>query len=58
MYKPFFMIIWIITVVPIEVLSHISRFGYAFPFFNVSGLLFCLAQRIDDFELHFGVLLA
>lgn len=40
-FVPFFLILWIISnvsvsVFPIQVLPHVYRYGYAFPFYNVS----------------------
>lgn len=63
-YMPFFMIGWIITNVavcfmPIEVLPHIYRYGYAFPFYNVSGAVrTILFGTKNQLGLHFGVLIA
>ncbi|KAK0438218.1 hypothetical protein EV421DRAFT_1714431 [Armillaria borealis] len=63
-YMPFFMITWIITNVavcfmPIEVLPHIYRYGYAFPFYNVSGAVrTILFGTKNQLGLHFGVLIA
>ncbi|KAK0458673.1 uncharacterized protein EV420DRAFT_1270342 [Desarmillaria tabescens] len=63
-FMPFFMITWIITNVavcfmPIEVLPHFYRYGYAFPFYNVSGAVrTVLFGTKNQLGLHFGVLLA
>lgn len=63
-FMPFFMISWIITNVsvcfmPIEVLPHFYRYGYAFPFYNVSGAVrTILFGTKNQLGLHFGVLIA
>ncbi|KAK0209232.1 hypothetical protein DFS33DRAFT_1308570 [Desarmillaria ectypa] len=63
-FVPFFMIFWIIVNVavcfmPIDVLPHIYRYGYAFPFYNLS----CAVRTIifgtkNELGIHFGVLIA
>ncbi|KAG7441803.1 uncharacterized protein BT62DRAFT_907367 [Guyanagaster necrorhizus] len=63
-YMPFFIILWIISNVavcfmPIEVLPHFYRYGYAFPFYNVSGAVrTILFGTKNQLGLHFGVLIA
>ncbi|KAG7440387.1 uncharacterized protein BT62DRAFT_924057 [Guyanagaster necrorhizus] len=63
-YMPFFMITWVITNVavcfmPIEVLPHFYRYGYAYPFYNVSGAIrTILFGTKNQLGLHFGVLIA
>lgn len=61
---PFFMILWIISDVsvcflPIEVMPHIFRYGYAAPFYNVSrAVRTIIFGTKNDLGLNFGVLLA
>jgi hypothetical protein len=40
-FVPFFLLLWIVSnisvsIFPIQVLPHIYRYGYAFPFYNIS----------------------
>ncbi|PBK61691.1 hypothetical protein ARMSODRAFT_623483 [Armillaria solidipes] len=63
-FMPFFMILWIISNVsvcfmPIEVLPNIYRYGYAMPFYNVSGAVrTILFGTKNELGLHFGILIA
>lgn len=60
----FFMIFWIISNVsvcfmPLEVLPGIFRYGYAFPFYNVSGAVRTIVFGTkNQLGLQFGILLA
>ncbi|PBK93574.1 hypothetical protein ARMGADRAFT_928902 [Armillaria gallica] len=63
-FVPFFMIFWIIVNVavcfmPIDVLPHIYRYGYAFPFYNISAAIRTIIFGTkNELGLHFGILLA
>ncbi|KAK0222406.1 hypothetical protein IW262DRAFT_1474117 [Armillaria fumosa] len=63
-FVPFFMILWIISNVsvcfmPIAVLPNIYRYGYAMPFYNVSGAVrTILFGTKNELGLHFGILIA
>jgi hypothetical protein len=63
-FVPFFLLVWIITNVsvaalPIEVLPHIYRYGYAMPFYNVSkGVRNILFGTHNVLGYTFGVLIA
>ncbi|KAK0465933.1 uncharacterized protein EV420DRAFT_1636491 [Desarmillaria tabescens] len=63
-FVPFFMIFWIIVNVavcflPIDVLPHIYRYGYAFPFYNLSGAVRTIIFGTkNELGMHFGVLIA
>ncbi|KAK0185364.1 hypothetical protein F5146DRAFT_1124883, partial [Armillaria mellea] len=63
-FVPFFMILWIISNVsvcfmPIAVLPNIYRYGYAMPFYNVSGAVqTILFGTKNGLGLHFGILIA
>ncbi|KAF8907987.1 hypothetical protein CPB85DRAFT_1414965 [Mucidula mucida] len=63
-FVPFFMILWVISNVavcfmPIDVLPHIYRYGYAMPFYNVSGAVrTILFGTKNELGLHFGILIA
>ncbi|KAF9030543.1 hypothetical protein BDZ89DRAFT_1091563 [Hymenopellis radicata] len=63
-FVPFFMILWIIANVsvcfmPIDVLPHIYRYGYAMPFYNVSlAVRTVLFSTKNEVGLHFGILIA
>ncbi|KAG7441781.1 uncharacterized protein BT62DRAFT_982655 [Guyanagaster necrorhizus] len=63
-FVPFFMILWIISNVsvsfmPLDVLPNIYRYGYAMPFYNVSGAVrTILFGTKNELGLHFGVLIA
>ncbi|KAK0444661.1 uncharacterized protein EV420DRAFT_997530 [Desarmillaria tabescens] len=63
-FMPFFMILWIISNVsvcfmPIAVLPNIYRYGYAMPFYNVSGAVrTILFGTKNELGLHFGILIA
>ncbi|KAJ7147897.1 hypothetical protein C8R43DRAFT_925992 [Mycena crocata] len=63
-FVPFFLIVWIITnvsvcVFPLQVLPHIYRYGYAFPFYNISrAVRSIIFGTKNDVGLNFGVLIA
>ncbi|KAK6967143.1 DUF3533 domain-containing protein [Favolaschia claudopus] len=63
-FVPFFLIIWIITNVsvcffPLPVLPHLYRYGYAFPFYNISRSVRAIVFGTkNDVGLNFGVLIA
>ncbi|PBK96260.1 hypothetical protein ARMGADRAFT_989972 [Armillaria gallica] len=63
-FMPFFMILWIISNVsvcfmPLAVLPNIYRYGYAMPFYNVSGAVrTVLFDTKNELGLHFGILIA
>ncbi|KAJ7137580.1 hypothetical protein C8R43DRAFT_1072257 [Mycena crocata] len=63
-FIPFFLIFWIITnvsisVFPLQVLPHIYKYGYAFPFYNISRAVRTIVFRTkNDVGLNFGVLIA
>ncbi|SJL15590.1 uncharacterized protein ARMOST_19091 [Armillaria ostoyae] len=63
-FMPFFMILWIISNVsvcfmPIAVLPNVYRYGYAMPFYNVSGAVrTILFGTKNELGLHFGILIA
>ncbi|KAJ7685788.1 hypothetical protein DFH06DRAFT_1277938 [Mycena polygramma] len=63
-FIPFFLIVWIITnvsvaVFPLQVLPHFYRYGYAFPFFNLSrGVRSIVFSTKNDVGMNFGVLIA
>ncbi|KAJ7138228.1 hypothetical protein C8R44DRAFT_341919 [Mycena epipterygia] len=60
----FFLIIWIISnvsvsVFPLQVLPHLYRYGYAFPFYNISRAVRSIIFRTkNDVGMNFGVLIA
>jgi hypothetical protein len=52
-FVPFFLIIFIITnvsvsVYPLAVLPHIYRYGYAFPFYNISRAVRSIVFRTKN----------
>ncbi|KAJ7812650.1 hypothetical protein B0H14DRAFT_2523275 [Mycena olivaceomarginata] len=63
-FVPFFLIIFIITnvsvsVYPLAVLPHIYRYGYAFPFYNISRAVRSIVFRTkNDVGMNFGILIA
>ncbi|KAJ7706689.1 hypothetical protein B0H17DRAFT_1156325 [Mycena rosella] len=63
-FVPFFLIIWIITnvsvsVFPLQILPHVYRYGYAFPFYNISrAVRTILFGTQNDVGLNFGILIA
>ncbi|KAF7350041.1 DUF3533 domain-containing protein [Mycena venus] len=63
-FVPFFLIIWIISnvsvcIYPIPVLPHVFRYGYGFPFYNISRAVRTIVFRTkDDVGMNFGILLA
>ncbi|KAJ6480803.1 hypothetical protein C8R47DRAFT_1197934 [Mycena vitilis] len=63
-FIPFFLIVWIITnvsvsVFPLQVLPHLYRYGYAFPFFNLSrAVRSIIFSTKNDVGMNFGVLIA
>ncbi|KAK0184308.1 hypothetical protein F5146DRAFT_245768 [Armillaria mellea] len=63
-FMPFFMILWIISNVsvcfmPLAVLPNVYRYGYAMPFYNVSGAVrTILFGTKNELGLHFGILIA
>ncbi|KAK0450591.1 uncharacterized protein EV420DRAFT_1766667 [Desarmillaria tabescens] len=63
-FVAFFMILWIIVNVsvcfmPIDVLPHIFRYGYAFPFYNLSGAVRTIVFGTkNQLGMQFGILIA
>ncbi|KAJ7174352.1 hypothetical protein C8R46DRAFT_892399 [Mycena filopes] len=63
-FIPFFLILLIISnvsvaVYPLQVLPHIYRYGYAFPFYNLSRAVRSIVFRTkNELGLNFGVLLS
>ncbi|KAJ7901270.1 hypothetical protein B0H13DRAFT_2028515 [Mycena leptocephala] len=63
-FVPFFLIIWIISnvsvsIFPLAVLPRVFRYGYAFPFYNISRAVRTIVFGTkDDVGLNFGVLIA
>ncbi|KAJ6537664.1 hypothetical protein B0H19DRAFT_372573 [Mycena capillaripes] len=63
-FVPFFLIIWIISnvsvsVFPLQVLPHLYRYGYAFPFYNISrAVRSIIFATKNDVGMNFGVLIA
>ncbi|KAJ7651154.1 hypothetical protein FB45DRAFT_31982 [Roridomyces roridus] len=63
-FVPFFLILWIISnvstsVFPIQVLPHVYRYGYMFPFYTVSRAIRAIIfETKNDLGLNFGVLIA
>ncbi|KAF9029608.1 hypothetical protein BDZ89DRAFT_950399 [Hymenopellis radicata] len=63
-FLPFFMILWIIVNVsvcfmPIELMPHFYRYGYAIPFYNMSrAVRTVLFSTKNEVGLHFGILIA
>ncbi|KAF8181216.1 hypothetical protein K438DRAFT_1976312 [Mycena galopus ATCC 62051] len=61
---PYFPLLWIISnvsvsVFPLQVLPHIYRYGYAFPFYNISRAVRSIVFRTkNDVGTNFGVLIA
>ncbi|KAJ6534000.1 hypothetical protein DFH09DRAFT_1180836 [Mycena vulgaris] len=62
-FVPFFLIFWIISNMsvagyPLEVLPHIYRFGYAYPFYNMSrGARTIVFGTKDNLGTNFGILI-
>jgi len=63
-FVPFFLIVWIISnvsvsVFPLQVLPHIYRYGYAFPFYNISRAVRSIVfSTKNDVGMNFGILIA
>ncbi|KAJ7087665.1 hypothetical protein B0H15DRAFT_781298 [Mycena belliarum] len=63
-FVPFFLIVFIITNVsvsafPIQVLPHIYRYGFAFPFYNISRAVRSIVfSTKNDLGMNFGILFA
>ncbi|KAJ7133680.1 hypothetical protein C8R43DRAFT_1205917, partial [Mycena crocata] len=63
-FVPFFLIFWIISNMsvagyPLDVLPHIYKFGYAFPFYNISrGVRSIIFRTKNDLGMNFGILVA
>ncbi|KAJ6497374.1 hypothetical protein C8R45DRAFT_822927 [Mycena sanguinolenta] len=63
-YIPLFLVFWIISNMsiagyPLQVLPHIYRFGYFYPFYNISrGVRSIVFGTKDDLGINFGILLA
>ncbi|KAJ7716402.1 hypothetical protein DFH07DRAFT_355083 [Mycena maculata] len=63
-FVPFFLIFWIISNMsvsgyPLEVLPHIFRFGYAYPFYNISrGVRTIVFSTKNNLGMNFGILIA
>ncbi|KAJ6607870.1 hypothetical protein B0H10DRAFT_2070093 [Mycena sp. CBHHK59/15] len=63
-FIPFFLFIWIISnvsvsVFPLQVLPHVYRYGYAFPFYNISrAVRTIIFGTKNDVGLNFGILIA
>ncbi|KAJ6480684.1 hypothetical protein C8R47DRAFT_596020 [Mycena vitilis] len=63
-FVPFFLIVWIISnvavcVFPLQVLPKVYRYGYAFPFYNISNAVRSIIFRTkNEVGLNFGVLIA
>ncbi|KAJ7453213.1 hypothetical protein FB451DRAFT_673327 [Mycena latifolia] len=63
-FVPFFLIIWIISnvsvsIFPLPVLPHVYRYGYAFPFYNISRAVRTIVFRTkNDVGMNFGILIA
>ncbi|KAJ7350884.1 hypothetical protein DFH08DRAFT_862558 [Mycena albidolilacea] len=61
---PLFLIFWIISNMsvsgyPLEVLPHIYKFGYLYPFYNISrGVRTIVLGTKNDLGMNFGILLA
>jgi hypothetical protein len=52
-FTPFFLLLWIISnvsvlIFPLEVLPHVYRYGYAFPFYNVSRAVRSIVFRTKN----------
>ncbi|KAJ7154124.1 hypothetical protein C8R46DRAFT_1179015 [Mycena filopes] len=62
-FAPFFLIIWIISnvsvsVFPLQILPHVYRYGYVFPFYNISRAVRAIVFGTkNDVGMNFGVLL-
>ncbi|KAJ7369069.1 hypothetical protein DFH08DRAFT_833088 [Mycena albidolilacea] len=60
----FFLILWIVSnvsvaVFPLQVLPHLYRYGYAFPFYNISRAVRSIVfRRKNDVGMNLGMLLA
>ncbi|KAJ7184955.1 hypothetical protein C8R46DRAFT_468661 [Mycena filopes] len=63
-FVPFFLILWIISnvaicIFPIEVLPPVYRYGYAWPFYNISRSVRTIVFGTkNDLGMNFGILLA
>ncbi|KAJ7772864.1 hypothetical protein DFH07DRAFT_952839 [Mycena maculata] len=65
-FVPFFLILWIISnvsvsVFPVQVLPHVYRYGYVFPFYNISRAvrtIIVIFSTKNDLGMDFGVLIA
>ncbi|KAJ7613506.1 hypothetical protein FB45DRAFT_981788 [Roridomyces roridus] len=63
-FIPFFLITWIITNVsvcvwPIEVMPHVFKYGYAWPFYNIQRALRCIVFRTkNEVGMNFGIVIA
>ncbi|KAJ7200309.1 hypothetical protein GGX14DRAFT_524825 [Mycena pura] len=63
-FVPFFLIVWIVTnvsvcVYPLQVLPHIYRYGYGFPFYNISRAVRTIVFGTkNDVGMNFGILIA
>ncbi|KIY73267.1 hypothetical protein CYLTODRAFT_342742 [Cylindrobasidium torrendii FP15055 ss-10] len=63
-FLPFFLIFWVIANVavctqPIDVFPHFFRYGYAMPYYNISGAArTILFGTKNNLPLHFGILIA
>ncbi|KAJ7268140.1 hypothetical protein B0H12DRAFT_1178979 [Mycena haematopus] len=63
-FIPFFLLLWIISNVavaeyPLQVLPHIYRYGFAFPFYNISRAVRAIVFRTkNDVGMNFGIILA
>ncbi|KAJ7136852.1 hypothetical protein C8R44DRAFT_838261 [Mycena epipterygia] len=61
-FVPFFLIIWIISnvsvsIFPLQVLPHLYRYGYAWPFYNISrAVRTIIFGTKNDVGMNFGVL--
>lgn len=61
-FIPFFLILWIIsnvsvTIFPLQVLPHVYKYGYAWPFYNISRAVRTIVFRTknDGTSLHLTV---
>ncbi|KAJ6593148.1 hypothetical protein B0H19DRAFT_1089196 [Mycena capillaripes] len=63
-FIPLFLIFWIVSNMsvagyPLEVLSHVYKFGYAYPFFNMSRAVRTIVFGTkDNLGMNFGILIA
>ncbi|KAJ7291793.1 hypothetical protein C8J57DRAFT_1458501 [Mycena rebaudengoi] len=62
-FVPFFLLLWIVSnisvsIFPIQVLPHIYRYGYAFPFYNISRAVRTIVfSTKNDVGTNFGILI-